>query len=150
MLVQYDFDGNGIRQAALVNFEGKKGGLVSLGDLDGDTRGGVVLWNPKTDESESIGGLRIEGIGSLNLRDCFFEQGVAEAFDLSMVKPIAISASGTEMVGGLAGVQTSWLVDMDPVHVCRDGRSIQTGFPNGLRAKIADGAEFGRCEFLEN
>ena len=86
----------------------------------------------------------------MNLADFFRQQGVAEAFDVPMDNPLAISASGKEMVGGLFGATTSWLVEMEHVYVCQDGESVQTGFPNGLRAKIAAGAEFGRCEFLEN
>ena len=97
-----------------------------------------------------VGGIWIEGLGWMNLADFFRQQGVAEAFDFPMDNPIAISASGKEMVGGLFGATTSWLVNMEQVYVCEDGESIQTGFPNGLRAKIAAGAEFGRCEFLEN
>ena len=100
-------------------------------------------------EPQLSSGMWIEDIGWINLRDFFRKQGVAEAFDLPMDNPISISASGKEMVGGLAGAQTSWLVNMDQVYVCQDGQSVQTGFPNGLRAKIADGALFGRCEFIE-
>jgi hypothetical protein len=193
----------GGRDAYATSYDGSRVAIGTSSD-------GVVLWNPKTGESETIGGLRwcrdldfvrfgtnfcellgeeavnealgpipvlpsdmtddgsvlvgragsfftgfvggmwIEDIGWINLRDFFRKQGVAEAFDLPMDNPISISASGKEMVGGLAGAQTSWLVEMDQVYVCQDGQSVQTGFPNGLRAKMAEGALFGRCEFLED
>ena len=33
---------------------------------------------------------------------------------------------------------------------CGTGREDVGGFPNGLRAKIAAGAKFGRCEHLDD
>ena len=63
-----------------------------------------------------------------------------------MDNPIAISGSGSEVAGGLAGSTYTWLVNLDQVYVCENGASVQTGFPNGLFNKLAEGAEFGRCE----
>lgn len=40
------------------------------------------------------------------------------------------------------------MINIDQIYVCEDGESVQTGFPNGLRDKIADGAQLGRCEHL--
>ena len=79
----------------------------------------------------------------------FAQQGVAEAANVPFNNPIAISASGSEVVGGIAGASFSWFVSIDQVFVCEDGRSVQTGFPNGLFDKLAEGAEFGRCEHLD-
>ena len=53
-------------------------------------------------------------------------------------------------VGGIVGASFSWLVNMNQVFVCERRNSIQTGFPNGLRAKIAGGAKLGRCEHLND
>ena len=50
----------------------------------------------------------------------------------------------------MVGASFSWLVNMSQVFVCERGNSIQTGFPNGLRAKIAAGAKLGRCEHLDD
>jgi len=54
------------------------------------------------------------------------------------------------VVGGMVGASFSWLVNMNQVFVCERGNSIQAGFPNGLRAKIAAGAKLGRCEHLDD
>ena len=121
---------------------------VQPSDMNDD--GSVIVGRAGSFIIGLVGGIWIEDLGWMNLADFFRQQGVAEAFDFPMDNPIAISASGREMVGGLAGATTSWLVNMDQVYVCQDGQSIQTGFPNGLRAKIAEGARFGRCEFLED
>jgi hypothetical protein len=72
---------------------------------------------------------------------------VVEASRVPFDNPMSISASGREVVGGIAGASFSWYVDIDQVFVCENGQSVQTGFPNGLRDKIAEGAQFGRCEF---
>jgi hypothetical protein len=66
-----------------------------------------------------------------------------------MDNPISIDASGDTMVGGLAGATMSWHVDMNEVYVCRNGKSLKTSFPEGLRLQLRQGAEFGRCEFLD-
>jgi hypothetical protein len=50
----------------------------------------------------------------------------------------------------MVGASFSWLVNMNQVFVCERGNSIQAGFPNGLRAKIAAGAKLGRCEHLDD
>lgn len=63
---------------------------------------------------------------------------------------ISISGTGTEVVVGMVGASLSWLVNISQVFVCERGNSIQTGFPNGLRAKIAAGAKLGRCEHLDD
>jgi hypothetical protein len=85
----------------------------------------------------------------MNLRDFFYKQGVTEAFEFPMDNPISIDGSGSKMVGGLAGATFSWHVEMQHVYVCDGGDSVQVGFPNGLREAVAEGAEFGRCEFLD-
>ncbi|UCF68621.1 MAG: hypothetical protein JSV80_04830, partial [Acidobacteriota bacterium] len=95
-----------------------------------------------------VGAIWMEPVGWMNLRDFYLKQGVAEAQDLPMDNPISISASGSEIVGGLAGATYTWLVNMDQVFVCWNGNSVQTGFPNGLFDMLEKGATFGRCEHL--
>ena len=60
-----------------------------------------------------------------------------------------MSGNGTEIAGGITGAQFSWLIEADQVYICEDGESVLTGFPNGLREKMVEGAEFGRCEFID-
>ena len=77
-------------------------------------------------------------------------EGVVEAANVPFSNPISISGTGREVVGGIVGASFSWIVNMNQVFVCERGNSIQTGFPNGLRTKIAGGARFGRCEHLDD
>lgn len=96
-----------------------------------------------------VGAIWMEPIGWMNWKDFFAKQGVIEATNIPFDNPISISGSGTEMVGGIAGATYSWHVNLDQVYVCEDGVSVQTGFPNGLFDKLAEGAEFGRCEHID-
>ena len=50
----------------------------------------------------------------------------------------------------MAGVAFSWVVEMRRVFVCDNGVSVSTEFPQGLRVKLAEGAEFGRCPFVDD
>ena len=97
-----------------------------------------------------VGALWIEGIGWMTWDDFFRKQGVVEAASVPFSNPISISGTGSEVVGGMVGASFSWIVNMSQVFVCERGNSIQAGFPNGLRAKIAAGAQFGRCEHLDD
>ena len=124
-------------------------GPISVLPTDMTDDGSVIIGRAGSFFGGFVGAMWIEGLGWMNLRDFFYKQGVAEAFDLPMDNPLSITANGSKMVGGLAGATFSWHVDMSQVYVCHDGNSIQTGFPNGMRSAIADGAEFGRCEFLD-
>ena len=38
---------------------------------------------------------------------------------------------------------------MDQVYVRDGGISVLSGFPGGLREKLAEGASFGRCEYID-
>jgi hypothetical protein len=97
-----------------------------------------------------VGALWIEQVGWMTWDDFFRKQGVVEASSVPFSNPISISGSGREVAGGSVGASFSWLVNMDQVFVCERGNSIQAGFPNGLRAKIAAGAKLGRCEHLDD
>jgi hypothetical protein len=97
-----------------------------------------------------VGALWIENIGWMSWDDFFRRQGVVEASNAQFSNPISISGTGREVVGGTVGSSFSWLVNMSQVFVCERGNSVQVGFPNGLRAKIAAGAQLGRCEHLSD
>jgi hypothetical protein len=110
--------------------------------------GSVIIGRSGSFFTGFVGALWIERIGWMTFDEFFRKQGVVEAERTPFGNPISISGSGREIVGGMPGVQFSWLVDLSQVYVCERGRSIKTGFPNGLRAKMAAGALFGRCEML--
>jgi hypothetical protein len=97
-----------------------------------------------------VGALWIEQVGWMTWDTFFRRQGVSEASNVQFSNPISISGTGREVVGGTVGSSFSWLVNMSQVFVCERGNSVQTGFPNGLRAKIAAGAKLGRCEHLDD
>jgi hypothetical protein len=124
-------------------------GPIPVLPLDMTDDGSVIIGRAGGFFTGFVGGMWIEGMGWMSLANFLYEQGVTEAFDLPMDNPISITANGSKMVGGLAGVSAAWHVDMSQVYVCKDGTSVQTGFPNGMRNMIEEGAEFGRCEFID-
>ena len=124
-------------------------GPIPVLPFDMNDDGSVIVGRAGSFFQGFVGGIWIEDLGWMNLRDFFYRQGVAEAFDFPMDNPGSVSGSGAEMVGGLAGSTFSWYVEMQHVYVCRDGVSVQTGFPGGLRNMVTAGAEFGRCEFID-
>ena len=95
------------------------------------------------------GAIWMEPIGWMTWKNFFEKQGVVEATNVPLDNPISISASGSEVVGGIAGATYAWHINIDQVYVCEDGVSVQTGFPNGLFEKLAEGATFGRCAFAD-
>ena len=95
------------------------------------------------------GMLWIEDLGWMSMDDFFRKQGVVEAKLTGFNNLSAMSHDGSTFAGGVAGLPVAYHVDASQVYVCENGKSILTGFPNGLRAKIRKGAEFGRCEFLD-
>lgn len=117
---------------------------ILLTDANDDAS--VIIGRSGSFRTGFTGALWIENVGWMTWTDFFRKQGVPEAYAVPFDNPISISASGREVVGGIAGAAFSWLANIDQVYVCEKGQSIQTGFPNGLRAKIAKGAQFGRCE----
>ena len=112
-------------------------------------KGDVILGRAGSFFTGFSGGIWIEGLGWMSMTEFLHKQGVVEADDVPYNNPLAVSASGSEIVGGIAGAQFSWMIEADQVYVCENGQSVLTGFPGGLRAKVAAGAEFGRCEFLD-
>ena len=124
-------------------------GPIPILPTDMNDEGSVIIGRAGSFFTGFAGAMWIEGIGWMSLENFFRKQGVTEAFEFPMDNPISIDGSGSKMVGGLAGATFSWHVEMQHVYVCDDGESVQVGFPNGLRNAMADGAEFGRCEFLD-
>lgn len=114
-------------------------------------KGDIVLGRAGGFFTGFAGGIWIEGLGWMTMQEFLHKQGVVEAEGLPLPfdNPAAISASGSEIVGGIAGLQFSWMIKADQVYVCENGQSVLVGFPNGLKAKVASGARFGRCEFLD-
>jgi hypothetical protein len=121
---------------------------VEIFDMSDD--GSILIGRTGSFFTGFEGALWIERVGWMTWKDFFRKQGVVEAESVPFANPISISGTGREVVGGIPGVSFSWIVNMSQVFVCERGNSIQTGFPNGLRAKIASGAKFGRCEHLDD
>ncbi|GAB1048052.1 MAG: hypothetical protein WAqPseu_23020 [Shewanella algae] len=96
------------------------------------------------------GGIYLEGLGWMSTREFFAKQGVTEAKALTIDNPFAISANGSEMMGGIAGAVLSIDVDLNKAFVCRDGQDVQLSFPKQVVAAVKDGAEFGRCAHLND
>ncbi len=96
------------------------------------------------------GALWIEGIGWMTWNDFFRVQGVIEASNWDFAQPLSISGSGREMVGQPGpGYPLSFYVEMPQAYVCHKGKSIQVGFPGGMVNRVRQGAQIGRCEFLD-
>jgi hypothetical protein len=125
-------------------------GKPSMEIFDMSDDGSVLIGRSGSFFTGLVGALWIENVGWMTWDDFFRRQGVVEASNAPFSNPISISGTGREVVGGIVGASFSWLVDMSQVFVCERGNSIQTGFPNGLRAKIAAGAKLGRCEHLDD
>jgi len=121
---------------------------VEIFDMSDD--GSILIGRTGSFFTGFVGALWIEGIGWMTWDEFFRRQGVVEAASVPFSNPISISGTGSEVVGGMVGASFSWIVNMSQVFVCERGNSIQTGFPNGLRAKIAAGAQLGRCEHLDD
>ena len=125
-------------------------GMPPLEIFDMSDDGSILVGRSGSFFTGFVGALWIERVGWMTWDDFFRKQGVVEASNIPFSNPISISGTGTEVVGGMVGASFSWLVNMNQVFVCERGNSIQTGFPNGLRAKIAAGAKLGRCEHLDD
>ena len=116
---------------------------------DTTDKGDVIVGRAGDFFSGFAGAIWIEGLGWMRMNEFLRKQGVVEAESVPFEHLSGISASGSEMIGGIPGVQFSWTIKADQVYVCEKGRSVLTGFPNGLKSKVAAGAKFGRCEFQD-
>ncbi len=121
---------------------------IEIFDMSDD--GSILIGRAGSFFTGFTGVLWIEEIGWMTFDEFFRKQGVAEAANTSFTNPIAISGNGKVVSGGMAGVAYSWVVEMRRVFVCDNGVSVSTEFPQGLRVKLAEGAEFGRCPFVDD
>jgi len=124
-------------------------GPIPVLPTDMSDDGSVIVGRAGSFFAGFVGGIWIEGIGWMNFNDFLNKQGVAESYNVGFNNPISISASGREIVGGIAGAQMSWHINIDQLFVCKDGMDVQTGFPNGLVEELQAGAEFGRCAHID-
>ena len=96
------------------------------------------------------GVLWIEQVGWMTFDQFFHGQGVVEAANTPFSNPISINGNGT-VVTRRHGRR---LVLLDRRHeavfVCENGKSVATDFPQGLREKVATGAQLGRCRYLKD
>jgi len=124
-------------------------GPVAILPTDMNDAGTVAIGRSGSFSGGFTGAMWVEGLGWMTLKDIFEKQGVAEALDFPMDNPLSLNGKGNKLMGGLAGAQMSWFVDITKVFVCEDGHSVQTPFPEGTIEHLNNGAEFGRCEFID-
>jgi hypothetical protein len=120
---------------------------VEVFDMSDD--GSILIGRSGSFFTGFSGAIWIEQIGWMTWDEFFRKQGVVEAANTPFANPISISGNGQRVTGGMPGVAFSWLVEMGQVYVCERGKSMPIDFPNGLRAKLAQGAQFGRCQHLD-
>ena len=125
-------------------------GPIAVLPTDMSDDGSVIIGRAGSFFTGFIGAIWFEEIGWMNFDDFLAKQGVVENTNVGFDNPISISASGREIVGGIAGATAAWHIDIDQVFVCEDGKDVQVGFPNGLVSKLEKGAEFGRCAHLDD
>ena len=97
----------------------------------------------------TYGALWVKDIGWTVVADFLRRQGVVEASSTPIDNPFAVSGVGDTIMGGIAGYSFTWMIDLHQVYACKNGQSIRTTFPDGLRAEVINGAEAGRCEFID-
>ncbi|WP_338593243.1 hypothetical protein VXM60_09795 [Shewanella khirikhana] len=97
-----------------------------------------------------MGGLYIDGMGWISLEQFFGKQGVVEASQITMDNPFALSANGSEMMGGLAGATITFAVDQNKAFVCDNGTDRELSFPKQVVQAVQAGAEFGRCAHIND
>jgi hypothetical protein len=124
-------------------------GEIYLAAFDMNDEGTVIVGRAGTGRTGYTGAIWIEGLGWMSLEKFLYKQGVIEAASAPMDNPMSIDGYGDTIVGGLAGFSMAWHVDMKEVIVCKDGSDFATDFPVGMMELINDGAEFGRCAFID-
>ena len=144
-----DFFGTDLCELYGAEFIQEIEGAIPVLPIDMTDDGSIIAARRGTFFTGFDGVLWIEDMGWITMQDFFHKQGVVEAKPVPFNNPVALSANGTELAGGITGASFSWLVDMEQVYVCDGGVSVLTGFPGGLREKLAEGASFGRCEFID-
>jgi hypothetical protein len=124
-------------------------GPIAVLPTDMTDDGSVIIGRAGSFFTGFVGAIWFEGLGWMNFNDFLSKQGVVEAANVPFDNPISISASGREIVGGVAGASVAFHLDIDQLFVCDDGVDVQVGFPNGMVDALNAGAEFGRCAHID-
>jgi hypothetical protein len=95
-----------------------------------------------------VGAIYLEGIGWMSSKEFFSKQGVAEAKGLLTDNIFGLSANGSEMMAGIAGLILSIEVDANKAFVCDNGTDYELSFPKQVVKAVEKGAEFGRCAHI--
>jgi len=88
-------------------------------------------------------------LGTQKLVDFLKAQGVINATDLGVASAARkISSNGRHITGWTAtDYQTvSFSLTFDQLWVCRNGKSMQVGYPTGVATQLKKGASLGMCE----
>lgn len=117
--------------------------------ITGMTRdGSLMVGRAGNARSGYSGVIYFEKLGWFAMNDFLERQGVVEARLLGIDNPYGISYDGQFMVGGVAGITSTWYLDMQHAFVCEDGEDLEVPFPRGLVKKVLDGAQMGRCKHV--
>lgn len=95
-----------------------------------------------------VGAIYLEGIGWMSSKEFFSKQGVSEAKGLLTDNIFGLSANGSEMMAGIAGLTLSIEVDANKAFVCDNGTDYELSFPKQVVKAVEKGAEFGRCAHI--
>lgn len=145
----YDFFGDNLCDSMTPQEVYDQYGAVPV-DVFGINDAGTVMVGRAGDFfTGTAGAIWIKDIGWMVINDFLRKQGVIEAANYAIDSPFAISGDSDTIIGGIAGLEFSWLIDLHQIYVCKNGASIATTFPDGLRTEIANGAQFGRCDFID-
>jgi hypothetical protein len=90
-----------------------------------------------------------EVLGKQKLVDFLKAQGVINANDIGLASSAnKITTNGMHIAGWTAvdGVSGSFKLTFDQLWVCRNGKSMQVGYPGGVESQLARGATLGMCE----
>lgn len=88
-------------------------------------------------------------LGTQKLVDFLKGQGVMNANDLGIVSNAnKISTNGKHIAGWTAvdGYLGSFKLTLDQLYVCRDGKTMQVGYPGAVASQLDKGAALGMCE----
>ncbi|MCG9711071.1 hypothetical protein L1D46_20075 [Pseudoalteromonas sp. Isolate3] len=97
-----------------------------------------------------VGAIYLEGIGWMSTEEFFGKQGVSEAKGILTDNMFGLSANGSEIMAGVAGLTLSIEVDANKAFVCDNGRDRELSFPKQVVEAVKLGAEFGRCAHLDD
>jgi hypothetical protein len=90
-----------------------------------------------------------EVLGTQKLVDFLKGQGVMNANDLGVASTAnKISTNGRHIVGWTAvdGYFGSFKLTLDQLYVCRNGKTMQVGYPTAVASQLDKGATLGMCE----